>query len=120
MEKAFLDTNIVIDIAYRNQSKSKMLDGKLIYISPLSIHILCYVKQCSLPDKYLEKFVEQFYIESFTENLLRLALQGPTDDLEDNIHLQTALKANCDYFVTDDKELLKMKFFGKVKIVSSL
>lgn len=120
MEKVFLDTNIVIDLAYRDKTKRNQLHGKMVYISPLSIHILCYIKHISLPDTYLEQFFNQFYIENLSGNLLALSLDGPTKDLEDNIQLQSALKAGCSYFFTEDKKLLKMKNFGKVKIVELL
>lgn len=43
-----------------------------------------------------------------------------SNDLEDNIQLNSAIKADCNFFLTFDKKLLKMKFFGKMKIVSSL
>ena len=53
-----------------------------------------------------------------TDKILDLALEGPVDDLEDNIQLHSASEAECDVFLTNDKKLLKMKFFGKMRIVS--
>lgn len=120
MEKIFLDTNFVIDLAYRDPEKRATLDGKFVYISTLSIHILCYIKHLTVPDKHLEEFIDQFYVENFSENVLGFALHGPTNDLEDNIQLQSALKANCDYFLTEDKKLLKLGSIGKVRIINSL
>lgn len=34
--------------------------------------------------------------------------------------LHSAAEAECDYFLTSDKKLLAMKFFGKTRIVSTL
>ena len=53
-------------------------------------------------------------------NILEKALGGPTPDLEDNIQLHSCAEADCDYFLTNDKNILKMKFFGKARILSSL
>lgn len=46
--------------------------------------------------------------------------RDPTSDLEDNIQLHSAAEADCDYFLTSDKKLLAMIYFGKTKIVSTL
>ena len=49
-----------------------------------------------------------------------LSLDGPTKDLEDNIQLHSAAKTEADFFLTNDKKLLKMKFFGKMRIVTTI
>jgi len=53
-----------------------------------------------------------------TDKILDLALEGPVDDLEDNIQLHSASEAECDVFLTNDKRLLGIKFFGKTKTTS--
>lgn len=46
------------------------------------------------------------------------ALEGPTVDFEDNTQLHSAAEAECDYFLTNDEKLLKMKFFGKTRLTN--
>lgn len=45
-------------------------------------------------------------------------MEGPTKDLEDNIQLHSAAEAESDIFLTADKKLVDMKFFGKTQIIS--
>lgn len=122
MAKVFLDTNIFIDAVHRRPEKEilSQLESHILYISPLSVHIYCYLFKINLPSQELTSQVEPFFIESLSTSLLNNALQGPTSDLEDNIQLHSAAETNCDFFLTSDKKLLKMEFFGKTKIVNRL
>lgn len=56
----------------------------------------------------------------FSEDVLKKSLNGPTSDFEDNVQLHSAAEAECDYFLTNDEKLLKMKFFGKTEIRNSV
>lgn len=49
-----------------------------------------------------------------------MSLLGPTEDFEDNIQLNSAVVDDCDFFLTDDKKLLKFKVYKKVKIVKEI
>ena len=120
MAKVFLDTNLVIDIAYRKPEVRQALDKQEVYISPLSIHVLCYANKIKIPDKELDEFVKEYLVVDLTKKILEKSLSGPTNDLEDNIQLHSAAEAECDYFLTNDKNLLKMKFFGKTWIKDKL
>ena len=40
------------------------------------------------------------------------------DDFEDNVQLHCAAQANCDFFLTRDEKMLKLGFFGKVRLKS--
>lgn len=55
----------------------------------------------------------------FDSAIAEKALVGPTSDFEDNVQLHSAAEAECDIFLTEDKKLSDMKFFGKVRIDSS-
>lgn len=68
----------------------------------------------------MNSFISDFNIIDLDKDILDKALESPTKDLEDNIQLHSAAEAECDYFLTEDKGLLKMKFFGKTKIVKNL
>lgn len=120
MANIYLDTNKVLDIAFRNQAIRDSLDGHNAFLSPLSIHILCYTEKKSVPDPHVTSFVEEFLLVELSSHILWKALTGPTSDLEDNIQLHSAAEAECDYFLTNDKKLLTMKFFGKTRIVDTL
>jgi len=119
MAKIFLDTNIFIDIFDRRKEIVNDLKGHSLYISPLSIHIFYYSYRLKIPNNVSKKF-KAFNQVTLTKDLTYKALEGPTSDLEDNIQLHSAAEADCKYFLTNDKKMLKMKFFGKCKITNKL
>ena len=118
MAKVFLDTNYFIDAIHRKPEREilESLENNIIYISPLSVHIYCYVFKIKIPDARVIAQKEKFQIVEFSQDLLDRALQGPTSDFEDNVQLHSAAEAECDVFLTEDKKLLHIKFFGKVRI----
>ncbi|OGD88426.1 hypothetical protein A3F45_02125 [Candidatus Curtissbacteria bacterium RIFCSPHIGHO2_12_FULL_41_17] len=116
----FLDTNLYFDITKRAKEKLESLRGNLLFISPLSTHILFYTYKSKVPDPEVNELQEQLGIVPLTKHVLDKALEGPTDDLEDNIQLHSAAEAECDIFLTEDQGLLDMKFFGKTKISQEL
>ena len=121
MAKVFLDTNYFIGLVNRTPETSvDVLSGHKSYVSTLSCHILCYVNKIKVPNRKLSSFIDDFIITDLTENILNMSLSGPTSDLEDNIQLHSAVESGCDYFLTSDKNLLKLSFFGKTKITNSL
>lgn len=120
MAKVFLDANKVIDVALRKPELRKELKNHQVVVSPLSIHILCYADKRKIPDIRVIEFVNQLIIVDLVSELLIKSLYGPTDDLEDNIQLHSAATAECNYFLTSDQKLLKIKFFGKTQLVSRL
>jgi len=122
MARVFLDTNCLIDAIERRPEKEILtsLKGHTSFISPLSVAIYCYLYKIKVPNKHLSIQLGEFQIVDFSADLLYRAMDGPTVDLEDNIQLHSAAEAECDFFLTMDKKLLKMKFFGKVKLLSTL
>lgn len=120
MAKVFIDANFLFDISERDRDKKSQLDGHKVYISPLSFHILFYTYKYKIPRKEILELKEEFYITDFSEKILNSALQGPSADFEDNVQLHSAAFSECDYFLTNDKNLLKMKFFGKAAILSAI
>lgn len=121
MAKIFVDVNCLIDISEnRHNPAIDILDAHNTFISTLAVHILCYLTKRKIPDQALNQLLTPFSITIFDENILYKSLIGPTRDFEDNVQLHSAAEASCDLFLTNDKKLLKMKFFGKVRIVSEL
>ena len=122
MARVFLDANYFIDVIFRDPTKGGAfaIGNHKLLISVLSIHIYCYSIKIKVPNKYIETQIAKFALIDMSEAIVNSALLGPTSDFEDNIQLHSAVEAECDYFLTSDKKLLAMKFFGKAKIVSSL
>ena len=122
MAKIFLDTNYFIDALHRKPEKVilESLENNIIYISPLSVHIYCYIFKINVKEISVFTQIEKFQIVDLSDNLVVRALEGPTPDFEDNVQLHSAANAECDMFLTEDKKLLEMKFFGKVKITNSI
>ena len=122
MAKIFLDTNYFIDAVERKPEKAilETLLGYTSFISPLSIAVYCYLYKIKVPNKQLSVQLQEFQTVDISQDINEKSLLGPTQDFEDNLQLHSAIEANCDFFLTSDKKLLKMKFFGKTKIVSSV
>lgn len=121
MQKIFLDANFFIDFL----QKRKNIDindfkDKILYVSALTIHIFIYVFKIKIPDKNLTDLLSFFNLAKIDNDIVINSLQGPTDDFEDNIQLHCASSYDCDFFLTSDKNLLKMKFFGEVRIVEKM
>lgn len=120
MARVFLDTNYFIDAIHRKPEKEILdsLEDQALYISALSFHIYCYIYKIKIPDSYVSAQRDKFQVIDFSEDLLDKALNGPTKDFEDNVQLHSAANGECDFFLTGDKELLNMKFFGKAQIIA--
>lgn len=121
MAKVFLDTKTFIDIVgKRGQLSLDDLKSHAIYISPLSFHIYCYIYKIDVQKSPVSLWLKKFTCVNLTKSILTKALSGPTSDLEDNIQLHSSAEAEADYFITRDKNLLDMKFFGKAEIAGRI
>lgn len=120
MARVYLDTNYYIDLTKRNKRSLENFRNHLLFISPLSTHILFYYLKVKVPDEKMNNIQNQFGIVPLTKYILDRALEGPTNDLEDNIQLHSSIEVECDYFLTQDKRLLKRKFFGLMRIVAEV
>jgi len=121
MKKIFFDANFFIDlIEGRSEIDIYQFKNQALFISPLTVHIYFYVYKIKIADQKFLSFLDFFNIVDLNEEILRNALEGPTNDLEDNIQLHSASFSDCDLFLSSDKKLSKLKFFGKVKIQNKL
>lgn len=118
MAKVFLDANAFVDfVEERGNFDLKQLSGHSFFLSPLSIHIISYLYKYRMPEKKLdEKMRETFTLIPLDLTITEHALNGPMPDFEDNVQLHSAVEAECDFFLTSDAKLLKLKFFGKMHI----
>lgn len=121
MAKIFFDANFFISLVeQRRLINISAFASHELYISPLSIHILCYLYRYKIPYKPLTTFLENFNIIMMDSGIAEKSLIGPTNDFEDNVQLHSAAGGDCGLFLTEDRSLLKTKFFGKLKIVNTL
>lgn len=123
MALVFLDTNILIDIfEERRDVDLPQLTQNNLFCSPLSVHIYTYTYKHKMPYEELVNGLKKLEVEfvPMSRDTALAALSGPTTDFEDNIQLHSAAEAKCDYFLTNDKGLQNMKYFGKTKILQKL
>ena len=122
MAKIFLDTSRFIDLTQGrgDQGFAQQLDDHQVYISPLSTHVMFYTYHLSVPNFAANGTISQFDIIDLNKGIHDKALLGPTPDLEDNIQLHSAAEVDCEYFLTRDDKLLKMRFFGKTQILEEI
>ena len=121
MAKIFLDANTCIDLVESRGKLSEVdLQGHELVISPLSIHILIYVTRQKIPYPILSRLIKLFSITVFDQSVCERSLIGPTKDFEDNAQLHSASDAGCDMFLTNDKKLLSLQFFGVMRMVQKI
>lgn len=121
MAKIFLDANYFIDLVEQRKKISfNKFKSHSLYLSPLTIHIYIYLYKIKIPDKNLEKLISLFNIVPIEEKIFNLSLQGPFADFKDNLQLHSSSFSECDIYLTNDKKILKLKFFGKTRIINSL
>ena len=120
MAHIFLDANIVMDVVLNRQPHAIDFRNDAVYVSPLSLHILNYSEANKMPSQDLVDFLDWIIIVDLDLRVVRRALLGPTKDFEDNVQLYSADFSDCDYFLTQDKQLLKRKHFGMVQLVDKI
>lgn len=120
MANVFLDANYLLDAIHRKTTSLPPTSQHTLYISPLSTHILCYSYKIRVPDTWLNNSLNELKIVDFTQTILTKALSGPTSDLEDNIQLHSAASTECEVFLTSDKKLASIAYFGRTKITTRL
>lgn len=122
MARVFVDANYFIQFANKSPETdaTDLFHNHQLFVSVLTCHILFYVNKIKVPDDDTISYISDFNLTSLGAATINKAMLGPTNDLEDNIQLHSAAKANCNYFLTNDKRLLQMSYFGKTRILNSL
>ncbi|PIP56137.1 hypothetical protein COX05_04610 [candidate division WWE3 bacterium CG22_combo_CG10-13_8_21_14_all_39_12] len=116
----FLDANIFIDILEKRPFITvEALSSNNLFVSVLSLHIYLYVYKIDIPFDNKLLWGQINFID-YTIQTSQKALTGPTKDFEDNIQLHSAIDAHADLFITRDKKLLSLGYFGACQIVDSL
>lgn len=121
MVQIFLDANYFIDLIERRRPVNVSdFQSRMLFLSPLSVHIYLYLYRIKLPDLKFSRNLKYFNLIPLDKKIVDLSMDGPTPDFEDNIQLHSAARAECDHFLTHDKNLLDLRFFGKTKIANSI
>ena len=121
MASIFLDVNELVSLIKNERSDIwGELQRQRLVVSVLSWHIVCYLLKWKIPHGKLSDLYDSLVSVEMKRSIVKRAMEGPTDDFEDNVQLHLAVEAECDYFLTLDKKLLKMKYFGKMVICDKL
>lgn len=121
MANIFLDANFFIDLLEKRRKISfEKLKSHSLFLSILTLHIYIYLYKIKLPNKKIDKLSDYFNIVSLDEKVFLPSLKGPFSDFEDNIQLHSASASECNIYLTGDKKILKLKYFGKTRIVENL
>ncbi|PJA38090.1 hypothetical protein CO180_04345 [candidate division WWE3 bacterium CG_4_9_14_3_um_filter_41_6] len=120
-KRIFLDANAFIDILEdREGVKAKDLVGNVLFISVLTLHIYVYSYKITIPSDTVSLLKSQFTYVDVTSSISEKSMTGPTSDFEDNIQLHSAIESKADLFITRDKKLLSLGYFGACRIVDSV
>lgn len=118
MAKIFLDANVFIDLMKRDKSlRQEIFQAGPLYLSPISIIFYCYSYHLVMPDPTIAKIPDFFQIVPFDSDIIARAASEKHLDFEDNVQLHSAAITDCDYFLTQDQQILNLKYFGKVQIL---
>lgn len=121
--RAVLDTNVIISALIfggqpRRTLKEVITGGMIACHSPLLLAELVdvlYKKFHFTKDKLrlLEKKIKKHFILVYPQKNINIL-----KDTADNRVLETALAGKCDYIITGDKELLALKKYQQIKIIT--
>ena len=123
--KAVLDTNIFISGIFWRGSSNKVIlnwrEGRFTLITSLEAisEIIKVLKdfKIKLSDEMIKEWVDLIIRNSIIvepkEKILAIK-----DDPNDDIFIETAVAGNVDYIVSQDNDLLKLKEFRGIKIIT--
>lgn len=121
MASIFLDANAFFDVVLQRRNVGELdVDKNRFCISVLTIHVFTYSAKKKVPNKKLDRALGMYQTIPLSRLVALKSLSGPTPDFEDNVQLHSAVEADCDLFLTNDTELLKLAYFGKIKIVGQI
>lgn len=122
--KVVLDTNILISaIAFGGKPKEVLnlvLDEKIIAAtSPILLAEFQEVYNKNFPLKFVDFELTLERIEEIFKMVKPKRSLKIVRDEDDNRVLEAAVEGNCSYIITGDKDLLDLKKFKKIKILTS-
>jgi hypothetical protein len=122
MKKVVLDTNLFIGGYWNKKSASyKIIDLCIkekfipVFTSQTKKEINFILNNIKAHQKYKKKIEKFFQNGKEIKNIKRLKIIK--EDPEDDKFLECAKAAKADYIITNDRHLLNLKKFGKIKII---
>ena len=131
--KAFVDTNILLD--YLVYERIHGQDAQIIFegarqnlynlvITTQSIIDAAYIvkkagSSCAETEEFIDWLTLHINMDSIDSHDIREALNSEMPDFEDNAQFAHAESSNCDYLITNDKEMFGRKSSTGMIIMSS-
>ncbi len=130
--KVFLDTNIILDVldARRHSAQTSIrimelarkgyLEAVVTTQSILDAYYIasrCGIKKSEV-DSLTKWMMSTINVRVINEPDIREALRKDNPDFEDNCQLAHADFEGCDYFITNDKKVLKRTDFSPIKMIT--
>lgn len=122
-DRVVLDTNIIISgTVYKGKPRDlfqMVLDGEIEAVTSQVLIAECvevYNKKFPLsPDeiKFIERKIRRKFILIQPRKTINKLIDEP-----DNRVLEAAVEGKCDYIITGDRDLLRLKVFKRVKIIT--
>ena len=122
--KVLLDTNILISaMVFGGKPKqilNSILEEEFLAItSPILLAELKEVLNKKFPQRETDFTLTIKNIEEIFRTIQPKEIINILRDDDDNRVLEAAIEGNCEYIVTGDKELLRLKSYQNVKIVTA-
>lgn len=123
--KVVLDTNVFISGIFWKGVPNKIIlawrQGKFTLVTSLEaikelIKVLKDFK-IGLPDELIKGWVD-LIVENSELVMIEKKLKVIKEDPDDDVFIETALVGNAKFIVSQDKHLLKLKEFEKIKIIT--
>lgn len=129
MIRAFLDTNILLDVLVperKSAASSVMIleqvkKGQMeAFVTTQSITDMYYIAsqfdvKKEETDRLTQWMISYLNIRAVYESDIRMALKMDDPDFEDNALISSAKFEQCDVFVTNDKKILSRSDLGQLK-----
>lgn len=119
--KVVLDTNVLItafkdDYSYQKQIIDEVIAGRIeAFANAQTMRENRFILGKLVRDDAYKRELENFFAQvNAVENHRRIRASS---DPEDNKILESAAEAHADYLITEDRVLLELNPFGKIKIV---
>lgn len=123
--RAVLDTNVFLSGIHWVGPSSKVLKewflNKFTLVSSLEINreLFSQFRDFKINMETEEiHFWEDLILEKAVLIIPRIRLNAIKDDPDDNKFIEAALEGKADYIISQDKHLLKLKEFRKIKIIT--
>jgi len=122
--KVVLDTNVLIDAfkdeySYQKRIIDEVIHGRIeAFANPQTLRENRFILEKLILDERFKRELDDLFSQiSEVENKRRISI---VSDPEDNKILESAVEADADYLITEDRALLELNNYQRVKIVEPI